>query len=153
MNITDDHLKILVALRDASALRCAPTPGAPDGHQRMFSTGQLEIEGRLNIGPRTNAAARSLRKHTPYVAGRTLHTVTFYGITDEGRAYLAALEREAGADGLVAAELALEQAEADMRAAVDRYHQARAAHTKARREAGNRGSLNVVRDYLKERAL
>jgi hypothetical protein len=152
MNITADHIRILTALRDASARRREPTAAVPDGHRKMFSIGQLESEGRLSIGPYTNAAARSLRKHTPYVAGRTMHTVTSYGITDEGRAYLASLEKSAGVTDLVAAELALEQVEADMRAAVARCQAARSDLTRLRREAGVRGSLNVLLDGLKESA-
>jgi hypothetical protein len=157
MNITPDHLRILVALSDASALRREPKPLTPDGHERWFSLVDLAQEGRL---PSENgftsdglcAAARSLRKHTPYVAGRTLHTVVYYSLTAEGRVFLSALEDEAGVSGLVAAEQELEQAEHDMRQVTDRYHAARAAHIAARRAAGVRGSINVLLDAMKETA-
>lgn len=155
MNITPDHLKILVALRDASALRREPKEITPDGHERWFTLVELTQEGRLAdpTPPAMSRAARSLRKSTPYVAGQTLHTVVYYTITDEGVALLAGLERAAGVTVLVAAELALEQAEKDMHAAVDRYHGARAALTAARREAGVRGSINVLLDAMKAGAL
>jgi hypothetical protein len=154
MNSASDHLKILVALRDASALRREPGPLTPDGHERWFTLTQLISEGRLvdACPPTLSAPARSLRKHTPYVVGKTLYTRVYYSITDAGREYLEGLERTAGVTALTAAELALEQAETDMHQAVDRYHEARAGLAAARREAGARGSLNVLLDAMKETA-
>jgi exonuclease VII small subunit len=171
MNITADHIRILTALRDASALRREPTAAVPDGHRKMFTLVDLAQEGRLaSVNGFTSdglcAAARSLRKHTFYVAGRTMHTVTSYGITDEGRAYLASLEKAAGVTDLVAAELALEQAELALEQAELALEQAELALEQAtlrcqaamsdlirlRREVDVRGSLNVLLDNLKEGA-
>lgn len=157
MSITPDQLKIMIALRDASALRREPRPLTPDGHEKWFTLTQMISEGRL-IGPDgftppgLSAAARSLRR-LGLVAGRVQHTVTWWSLTGGGGAMLARMEADAGVTGLVAAELALEQAQADIEAATDRYQAARAACTAARREAGVRGSVNVLLDALKETAL
>jgi hypothetical protein len=150
VNITAEHLKILVALRDAAALQRKPADGVLDGHQHRFSLGQLEREERLSITADTSAAARSLRRHTEYVTGSTMHMVVYYALTDAGLGFVARLEEQAGVTGLAAAELALEQAERDMHAAIGRYHEARRVHTAARREAGVRGSVNVLLDAMKE---
>jgi hypothetical protein len=154
MSITPDQLKVMVALRDAAALRREPKTLTPDGHEQWFRLSELVQEGRLPhdddgfASPALCAAARSLRKQG-LVAGRVQHTVTWYSLTGGGGALLSRLEAEAGVTELVAAELALEQSEADMNAAVDRYHVARTALTIARRTAGVRGSINVLLDAMK----
>lgn len=154
MSITPDQLKIMIALRDASALRREPSPLTPDGHEKWWSLGELEMQGLLDIGPYTNAAGRTLRR-LGLVAGRTQHTVTRYSLTGGGGAMLARMEAEAGVTGLVAAELALAQAVKDEQAAVDRCHEARAALYEARRANGRRPALSsayVLLDALKETA-
>jgi hypothetical protein len=151
MSITPDQLKIMIALRDASALRREPGPITPDGIEKWWSLGELETQGLLNIGPYTSASGRTLRR-LGLVAGRTQHTVTRYSLTGGGGAMLARMEQEAGVTELRGAELAQEQAERDMHVAVDRYHIARADLNRLRGDAGHRGSINVLLDYLKASA-
>lgn len=149
MSITPAQLQVLTALRAAEALRREPKTLTPDGHEKWRTLEELEEEGRLVVTPRASAAARTLRKQG-LVAGRTQFTVTRYSLTGGGGALLARLEKEAGASDLAAAEMALEQAEKDERDATARCQAARAACSRLRREAGVRGSANVLLDYLKE---
>jgi hypothetical protein len=160
MSITPDQLKIMVALRDASALRREPGPITPDGHEKWFRLSELVQEGRLPhdddgfASPALCAAARSLRKQG-LIAGRVQHTVTWYSLTGGGGAMLARLEADAGVTELTAAELALEQAESDMNAATDRYHAAREGLHAARAAYGRRPalwSLYLLLDAMKETA-
>jgi hypothetical protein len=116
MNLSDDHIRILSALRAATVLRRAPGTLTPDGHEHWWKLGELEMEGRLDIGPHTNAAARGLRKHG-LVAGRTSFTVTRYAITGEGLLALAGYEAEHGRSDVAAAEMDLDQAREDGRQA------------------------------------
>jgi hypothetical protein len=149
MSITSDQLKILVALRDAAALRREPGPITPDGHEKWFRLSELVQEGRLPhdddgfASPALCAAARSLRKQG-LVAGRVQHTVTWYSLTGAGGSMLARLEAEAGVTDLAAAERALEQAEKDEQAAIDRCHAARAALYDARAAYGRRPALRAL---------
>jgi hypothetical protein len=147
MSITSDQLKILVALRDAAALRREPGPITPDGHEQWFTLSELVGEGRLTGGigafATLSAAARSLRKQG-LVAGRVQHTVTWYSLTGAGGSMLARLEAEAGVTDLAAAERALEQAEKDEQAAIDRCHAARAALYDARAAYGRRPALRAL---------
>jgi hypothetical protein len=156
MSITSDQLKIMVALRDAAALRREPGPITPDGHEKWFRLSELVQEGRLPhdddgyASPALCSAARSLRKQG-LVAGRVQHTVTWYSLTGGGGAMLARLEADAGVTELTAAELALEQAESDMNAATDRYHAARAARAAYGRRPAL-WSLYLLLDAMKETA-
>jgi hypothetical protein len=160
MSITSDQLKIMVALRDAAALRREPGPITPDGHEKWFRLSELVQEGRLPhdddgyASPALCSAARSLRKQG-LVAGRVQHTVTWYSLTGAGGSMLARLEADAGVTDLAVAELALEQAEKDEQAAIDRCHAARAALYDARAAYGRRPalrSLYLLLDAMKETA-
>jgi hypothetical protein len=151
MSVTPDQLKILHALRGAHALRREPTTGCPSGHQRLHTLGALDLEGRLDIGPATSAAARGLRQKG-LIIGRTLHTVTRYTLSEEGLALLTELEEKAGATELVAAELAFEQAQYDWEQATERRVMAQRAINKARTRAERPGSINLLLDAMKETA-
>jgi hypothetical protein len=151
VNTDRDHIKILHALRCAAALRREPGPITPDGRERFHTLGELEMEGRLDIGPYTNAAARGLRQKG-LVIGRTMHTVTRYAISDTGAAWLAALEEKAGATELVAAELAFDQAQYDWEQATERRVMAQRAINKARTRAERPGSINLLLDAMRENA-
>lgn len=111
-----DHVRILSALRAATALRREPGTLTPDGHEHWWKLGELEMENRLDIGPHTSAAARGLRK-LGLVTGRTNFSVTRYAITGEGLLALAGYEAEHGLAGVAAAELDIDQAREDERQA------------------------------------
>jgi hypothetical protein len=152
MNISPDQLKILHALRGATALRREPTAAAPDGRHRFFTLTELILEGRLvDSGIPLGRAARGLRQKG-LVIGRTLHTHTTYIISDTGAALLAELDEKAAATELVAAELAFEQAEEDWHRATDRLHQARKDITRARTRAERPAAVNLLLDAMNREA-
>jgi hypothetical protein len=140
--ISPDQLRVLVALRDATALQRKPANGPLDGHSHWFTLADLMAEGRLEGGdgvfvpPALCAAARSLRKTTLYVAGKRMHTHDYYGISQAGIDYLAELEAEAGVTEVVRTQQLLEQAKTDEDRAEAAYNAAvdalQAAHQRTR---------------------
>lgn len=125
MNLTENHLRVLTALRGASVLKREAKTLTPDGLSRWWSLSELAIEGRLEVTPALSAAARGLYKQK-LLAVRTAYTVTRYALTHDG--YLALAEHEAaeGTADYATAVMELDQAEEDARQAQERVTHAEA---------------------------
>jgi hypothetical protein len=130
--LTEQGITFLAALRDASALRREPSAVRPDGFVRSWTVTDLVADGRMLGGDTENKpaiagldkAARGLCKRG-LAARRTFFGKSFYTLTDGGIALLARIETEAGITSLVAAQLAHEQALADLRLANRRVSETR----------------------------
>jgi hypothetical protein len=155
-NLTDEQVRILSALRSASALRRVPAPLRPDGILRWWTLSELIYDGRLPedggtlVPASLSSAARSL-KRKGLVISRTQFTVVRWMITDQGRAALRHLEEQAGVSGTVKAELDFEQAKYDLELAESQFRVLRAVVTKARTELG-RPVIDVVLGSMREEA-
>jgi hypothetical protein len=121
MDLSSHHIRVLQALRGATVLRREPGPANPDGHEHWFTLAQLAAEGRITEGcdPYAVAAAAALNRRK-LVARRTMHTVPYYAITPDGLLALAAYEADTGMAGIFAAQLDVDQARYDVRAATHR---------------------------------
>jgi hypothetical protein len=150
-NLTDEQVRILSALRSASAFRRKPGVLTPDGILRWWTLSELICDGRL-IGELDDlsSAARSL-KRKGLVISRTQFTVVRWMITDQGRAALRHLEEQAGVSGTVKAELDFEQAKYDLELAESHFRVLRAVVTKTRTELG-RPVIDVVLGSMREEA-
>lgn len=116
MNLTENHVRVLAALRGASVLKREPKTLTPEGYEHWWSLSELATEGRLEVTPDLCSAARGLYKNK-LVAIRTIATVTRYKLTHNG--YLALAQHEAAEEtaGIAAAVMELEQAQEDARQA------------------------------------
>jgi hypothetical protein len=160
--LSEDAIVVLAALRDASTIRREPTAANPDGYQRFFTITDLVSDGLVLGGEGYNLrgiagldkTARGLCKKG-LVLKRTLHTRAYYALSDAGIALLARIEKEAGVTDLVAAEIAVRRANADVTDAQRRHREALEALRLARKEAGERyaldGLLQARREYPLDR--
>jgi hypothetical protein len=139
MNLSENHYRVLGALRSATVLKREPRVLTPEGYQRWWSLTELANQGRLphEMLAELSSAARGLYKNR-LVQMRTTLTVTRYAVTPEGLLALAAHEAETGNAGVIAAAMDLDQAEEDERqaeralaAAVARAAEARQAFSRA----------------------
>jgi hypothetical protein len=144
VNLTENHVRVLTALRGASLLRREPKVLTPDGHEHWWTLSELAGEGRLDdhgaYGPaELSSAARGLYKRH-LVARRTIATVTRWAVTGDGLLALASYEAERGLSEVSAAQMDLDQACEDER-------QARAAVRAARERKAEAGiRLQDARD-------
>jgi DNA-binding MarR family transcriptional regulator len=158
--LSEDAIVVLAALRDASTIRREPTAAHPSGYQRFFTVTNLVSDGLLFGGDLRNMrgiaaldkTARGLYKKG-LVHAQTLHTRRYYALTDAGEALLARIEKEAGVDGLVAAEIEHRKARAEAEAAQARARDAMEALRLARKAAGARYSLESLLDARREHPL
>jgi hypothetical protein len=127
MNLNEDHLRVLTALRGATVLRREPKTLTPDGHEKWWSLMELIHEGRLTNPnpPAMPRAARALRKNR-LVSGRTQYGTTRYAITPDGLLALASYEAGHGLAEAASALLDLDQAREDEARARDAWQAAQA---------------------------
>jgi hypothetical protein len=122
VNLTENHVAVLTALRAATVLKREPKTLTPDGYERWHSLSELADEGRFDLSPfdatlaALSSAARGLYKQK-LLTVRTVHTVVRYALTHEGFRALAAHEAEAGLSDVAAARMELEQAREDVKQA------------------------------------
>jgi hypothetical protein len=118
MNLNEDHLRVLTALRGATVLRREPKTLTPDGHEHWWTLTELIQQGRLTgtLASEMSRAVRALRK-ADLVAGRTQFGTTRYAITPEGLLALAAADAAVGRSEEASAEMELDQAREDVRQA------------------------------------
>jgi hypothetical protein len=159
--LSEDGITVLAALRDASALRRhQPAPSRPDGPTRAWTITGLAEDGRVLGGDAGNKAglaaldkaARGLAKKG-LVARRVIYTRAYYTITGEGTALLLRIEAEAGISGLVTAQLAHEQALADLLAANQRVAETRGQLTIERKAFGGAYPWEALLNARRERPL
>jgi hypothetical protein len=155
--LSESAIVVLVGLRDATARRREPTAACPSGHHTMFTITDLVSDGLMLGGEVGNLrgiadldrTARGLHKRR-LASKRTLHTRSYYGLTDEGLALVARIEEEADVTGLVAAEHARDEAAADLADAQRRVAAAQEALTAARKARGARYPLEALLGYRRE---
>lgn len=157
--LTEDGITVLVALRDASALKREGSKRA-DGTTQAWTITALAADGRVLGGDTGNLpglasldrAARGLAKKG-LVARRTIFSKTYYTVTGEGLALLARIEAEAGITALVTAHLEHEQALADLRAANVRVNGTREALRAERQAFGGAYSWEVLMETRRGKPL
>lgn len=125
MNLTENHVRVLAALRGASVLKREPGTLTPDGYEHWWSLPELAQQGRLEVTPELCSAARGLYKNK-LLAVRTVQTVTRYALTHNGYLALAQHEAGEGTADMAAAVMELDQAEEDARRAQERVTRAEA---------------------------
>lgn len=155
--LSESAIVVLVGLRDATAQRHEPTAANPGGHHTMFTITDLVSLGLMMGGETGNLrgiaeldkTARGLCKRH-LASRRTLHTRSYYGLTDEGLALVTRIEEEADVTGLVDAEHACDEAAAELAAAKRRHREAQEALTAARKERGARYALEALLEARRE---
>lgn len=111
--MTEEGVRLLAALRAASALRREPGTLTPTGHERWFSLPGLAAErlpfGRLAV---FDAEARRLERRG-LVKHRTLSTRAYWTLTSEGATELLRMDTRAGVSEIVSCAMDLAQARYD----------------------------------------
>lgn len=134
--MTEEGVRLLAALRAASALQREPGTLTPTGHRQWFSLAELAAEHRLD-GSMAEAYAAEARRleRRGLVKHRTQFTVIRYMLTSDGAIELLRLDSAAGAGEIVSCAMDLAQARHDMalaernlRAALAAMAHATAAH-------------------------
>ena len=148
---TQDTYRLLAAFHSAMLLRRTPVPATPDGHRKFFTLDQLVLEGRIAGGSDLCTLARAAKSMTRkgLLAHRRLYARDFWMVTPAGSHALRTEVRRQGLTEVLAAALAVEQADYDARRAVNAAKDARILFEVASADAGELapGSdalLNVV---------
>ena len=134
--MTEEGVRLLSALRAASALKREPGTLTPTGHRQWFSLAELATEKRLRMDGGVACAvyereARHLER-TGLIKHRTQFTVTRYTLTSEGALELLRLDRAAGVSEIISCAMDLAQARYDVALAARNLRGAQHAMTHAR---------------------
>jgi hypothetical protein len=136
MTMTGEGVRLLAALRAASALVRVPRTLTPTGHERWFTLHDLADEKRLPVlsADLVTAYERELRRleRAGLVKHRTQFTVTRWTLTSEGATELLRLDHAAGVSEIVSCAMDLAQARHDMALAERRLQAASHALNHAR---------------------
>ena len=136
MTITEEGIRLLAALRAASALKREPGVLTPTGHRQWFTLDELGCEGRLNGDPAVfDAHARRLERRG-LVKHRTQFTVTRWMLTSDGAVELLRLDQAAGVAEIVSCAMDMAQAKYDMALAQRNLRNASHAMTAVRLQHG-----------------
>ena len=147
-HFTPDELALARALRDASALRRAPTPGQPDGIHRMHLITELSAERWLPDPDHPVQWHRVARRLVSkgWAGYRTLHGSRRYGLTEVGEARLRTAEAALGRTIVVLCQQQVNQATHDLesaRRAVQVYTETRRLALSALAQAEERRESDV----------
>jgi hypothetical protein len=135
--MTEEGVRLLAALRAASALRREPGTLTPTGHRQWFSLAELATEKRLPVDragqwlAAYECEARHLER-TGLIKHRTQFTVTRYTLTSEGALELLRLDRAAGVSEIISCAMDLAQARYDVALAARNLQAAQHTMTHAR---------------------
>lgn len=127
MTMTEAGVRLLAALRAASALKREPGVLTPTGHRQWFSLAELAAEGRLNGDPAVFVAHARRLERQGLVKHRTQFTVTRYMLTSDGAIELLRLDSAVGVSEIVSCAMDLAQARHDMALAERNFRAALAA--------------------------
>jgi hypothetical protein len=140
--MTKEALRLLAALRAASALKRVPRTLTPTGHEQWFTLSQLASEKRLPVPAQTTEwlalyerEARHLER-AGLIKHRTIYGRTRYMLTSEGATELLRLDTASGVSELVSAAMDYAQARYDVTVAERDLGAARLAMSLARKERG-----------------
>jgi hypothetical protein len=155
--LSESAIIVMAGLRDASTIHREPTAANPSGYHTFFTITDLVSDGLMLGGEVGNLhriadldkTGRGLYKKG-LVHKRTLYGRAYYALTDTGIALLTRIEKEAGVDGLVAAEIAHRKAAADAEEAQLRAREAMEELRLARKAAGARYALAALLDARRE---
>jgi hypothetical protein len=138
--MTEEGVRLLAALRAASALVRIPRTLTPTGHEQWFTLDQLAAEKRLWLRDDAERAvyereARHLER-AGLIKHRTLSTRVYWMLTGEGATELLRLDTAGGVSELVSAAMDYAQARYNTAVAERDLSAARLAMSLARTDRG-----------------
>lgn len=148
MTMTEEGVRLLAALRAASALKRVPRTLTPTGHEKWFTLTQLAAEKRLPPGAELAVYEREARhlERAELIKHRTLSGRTYWMLTSHGAIELVRLDQAAGVSELVCAAMDYAQARYDVTVAERDLSAARLAMSVAREDRG-RATSGETRTY------
>ena len=140
--MTEEGVRLLAALRAASALVRIPRTLTPTGHEQWFTLAQLAAEKRLPVPAQTTEwlalyerEARHLER-AGLIKHRTIYGRTRYMLTGEGAIELLRLDAAGGVTEMVSAAMDYSQARYNAAVAERDLSAARLAMSLAREDRG-----------------